>query len=231
LNPGTLFKQQLLRAKRYQAYRRIYRRSLMHAAYASSDRCLLAGLGGGMLLIVLPALQHAFWAAQTQVPDQPPALMSSNIPAMPLPPEMNMQAKNADTLFKPARLQLPDMPAAKQHAQIEQTSRTAKVALSYTRPWQLQILRPSVAEASMTDEIADGYRHLESGHLPLARQAFLTVLTYDTHSVEAMQGMLLIARRSGDGQSEAEYLDRLRLEIPFYEHDPDSHAYSDQGQG
>jgi hypothetical protein len=231
VNPCTLVKQQLLRAKRYQAYRRIYRGSLMHAAYATSDRCLLAGLGGGMLLIVLSALQHAFWAAHTQVPDQPPAMMNSNIPAMPFLPEMNMQAKNADTLFKPARLQLLDMPAAEQNAQIEQAPRTAKLALSYTRPWQLQILRPSVAQAPMADEIADGYRHLESGHLPLARQAFLMVLTYDTHSVEAMQGMLLIARRSGDGQSEAEYLDRLRLEIPFYEHDPDSHAYSDQGQG
>lgn len=216
----------MLRAKRYQAYRRIYRGSCMYSAYASSDRCLLAVLAGGMLLIVLPALQHVFWAAQTQVLDQPPPHFTSNIAAMPSLPTMNMQAKNADTLFKPAKQQAPSPEPLAQTEYI-----TAKAAVAYTRPWQLQIVRPPLT-ALMRGEIADGYRHLRSGQLPLARQAFLTALNRDTHSVEAIEGMLLLARQAGDSQSEADYLERLRLEIPYYEHDPEpaSQADSDQGQ-
>ncbi|MGQ2966060.1 hypothetical protein [Methylophilus sp.] len=200
----------------------------MNTAFTSSDRCLLAVLWVGILLIGLPIVQHVFLAAETQVPDQPPPLMTGDIPAMPLLSEMNMQAKSADSLFKPAKQPLPEAPAP--HAQADKSDRTANV-VPHLPPWQLQILRPPVAEALVLTEIADGYRHLRSGHLPLARQAFQIVLTHDTHSVEAMEGMLLLARRSGDGQSEADYLERLRLEIPFYEHDPVSHAYSDQGQG
>jgi hypothetical protein len=216
----------MLRAKRYQVYRSIYRGSCMHSAYASSDRCLLAVLAGGMLLIILPALQHVFWATQIQVLDQPPPHFTSNIAAMPSLPAMNMQAKNADTLFKPANQQ---SSSPQQQAQTEYIP--AKAAVPNTRPWQLQIVRPPLA-ALMRGEIADGYRHMRSGQLPLARQAFLTALTRDTHSVEAIEGMLLLARQAGDSLSEADYLERLRLEIPYYEYgqEPASQADSDQGQ-
>ncbi|MFD0914627.1 hypothetical protein [Methylophilus luteus] len=197
----------------------------MHSVYARSDRSLLAVLAGGLLLMILPALQHVFWAAQTQVLDQPAPHFTSNIAAMLSLPAINMQAKNADTLFKPAKQQ---PPSPQQQAQTEYIP--AKAAVAYTRPWQLQILRPPLA-ALMRGKIADGYQHLRSGQLALARQAFLTALTRDTHSVEAMQGMLLLARQAGDSQSEADYLERLRLEIPYYEHDPESASQADSDQG
>jgi hypothetical protein len=227
MNVYPLLKQQLLRARRHQSYRRIYRRSCLPSAYASSDRCLLAMLAGGVVLIVLTTLQHVLWAAEKQLLDQPPPRMTSNLPAMRLLPEVNLQAKNADTLFKPVKQPVPSL---EQHAQPEKSSLKTAVAAAHKRPWQLQIVRPAVAVALMSAEIDDGYRHLRVGQLPLARQVFLTALTHDSHSVEAMEGMLLIARQVGDSQSEADYLDRLRLEIPFYEHDSASHAHLEQGQ-
>lgn len=215
------------RIKLYLSFKKVYCASFRMTSSWKTEAGLTALLCSGMGLMVIVAcmqLRDVFIDTDTYVSDalsknvQPPPLLStSNLPAKQVLLENTIEEKNTDTLFQLDKQE--ELPALlpEQHTQTEKPNHAAKLPVRHTRLLLLQIQRPSASQTLMIDTISNAHQHLQSGRLSLARQAFLIALAQDTHSVEAMEGMLLVSRQLGDSQSEQEYLERLRQAIPDYD--------------
>lgn len=88
-------------------------------------------------------------------------------------------------------------------------------------PWQLQIQRPSLPEASVKHQLANAQYQLRAGNFELARQSFEHILLQDPHQVVALAGMLEVISQRGEIRQREDYLKRLRQEIPDYVPDDD----------
>ncbi|HSI27964.1 MAG TPA: hypothetical protein VK953_01685 [Methylophilus sp.] len=213
------------RIKLNLAFQKAYRGSFMMIPSSKGEKGLTALLCGGMGLMVMVACMqmkamfvdtenHAAEALSKNI--QPPPMLTSKLSAKQGLSEISIEGKNTDTLFQLDKQELLNVPSPEQHTQTEKPYRAAKLTLRHSQLWQLQIHRPFVPQALMVNAIANAHQRLQSGHVDLARQVFLNVLNHDMHSVGAIEGMLLVSRQLGDKQSEGEYLERLRQEIPDY---------------
>ncbi|MGP1716617.1 MAG: hypothetical protein ACTS9Y_05500 [Methylophilus sp.] len=219
-------KRFIRRIKLYLSFKKVYRGSLVLTPTWKTETGLTALLSAGMALmgvVTAVLIKTMFFDTQSHTAEvglknmQPPPLLTSHVPIEQKVSNSLVAVKNNETLFQLNKPPVQEAPPAEQHAQLERPHRTAKVPIQQMRPWHLQIHRPSMSTTHMEGIIANAHELLQSGQVSLARQAFLMLLTQDAHSVEAIAGMLLVSRQLGDSQSEEEYLEKLRQEIPDYE--------------
>lgn len=193
-----------------------YRGVLITPAYKPEVQ-LFALLGGGLGLIILMTCLHmqALFSDVDLHSFQPPPHRAIDIVAEQVKPEIAL-ANNHDSLFQLLKQDTPVNPLLTDA--VERDARP-KAAMRNTRLWQLQIHRPAISETLVINEIENAARQLQSGQVSVAQQTLRAVLARDSHSVEAMEVMRLASRQLGDVESEQQYLERLRLEIPEYDFD------------
>ncbi len=197
-----------------------YRGALITSAN-KDETGLFALLSTGIGVIVLMTCLHMktlFSDVELNANLRPPPLIAATIAAGQVKPEIVLKTNNNDSLFQLAKQDAPASPPSAESGNINQQPNKP---VHRTRLWQLHIQRPVVPETLVINEVAHAARQLQSGDVSLAQQTLQALLTRDHHSVEAMEGMRLVARQIGDAESEQKYLEMLRLEIPDYDLDRD----------
>lgn len=103
-----------------------------------------------------------------------------------------------------------DRTASAPPAQASQQSLSPPLSMS------LHIEQLPQLQAGLKMQLNQATQQLQSGRLALARQTFEQVLRQDPHQVIALAGMLVITSQRGEIQQRAEYLARLRQEMPDF---------------
>lgn len=219
MSPLSMMAQLAIRIKLHRLFTGTYRRSLVTAACWKTEKGLTSLLCGGMGLILFTTclqLRAVFFDTGTLALNQPPQLLVTHTSAPQAMPEIVLKRYGDNSVFQLTKQHAPEIIPAKQHAEPDKQEHAVQVPLRNIRQWQLQIYRPPISDAFMLGTIAHAQKQLQSGQVGLARQAFLAVLTQDSHCVEAIEGMLQVSRQLGDREGEEAYLERLRQEIPDY---------------
>lgn len=226
MNPMTIMTEFFCHIRLYRSMRSVYRGSIISTADWKNERALTAVLCAGAGLMIIAAnfnIRTIFFGTEVQAREplskniQSPSLLTATIPTQEPLPEASFKGKRTHSLFKLAKHVAFEPPNRVQHVGLEKPAHKAEIPAHDSRFWQLQIQHSTVSEALMRGAMTDADKYLYSGHVDLARQAYMSVLTQDAHNVEALEGMLVVARRLKDIQNEEVYLERLRLEIPDYD--------------
>lgn len=161
-------------------------------------------------LVQMPNKDHPYKGIES-VPL--PRLVSTGGDTLGLTPDTH-HYERGDSLF---RLSRPVIEANTPQAVISPAETVEKNHRFLPLPslWQLQIQQTTDSEET-TRALANASKYLQSGELGLARRSLMSVLSRDTHHVQALAGLALISRKVGNMDEETEYIAALRQVVPDY---------------
>lgn len=109
-----------------------------------------------------------------------------------------------------------EKPLTEDHTVTAPPAQASQQSLSPRLSMSLHIQQVPQLQAHLKTQLNQAKQQLQSGRLAMARQSFEQVLRQDPHQVIALAGMLVITSQRGEIQQRAEYLARLRQEIPDF---------------
>lgn len=210
------------RTKINWTYGRAYRRALIKPAIWSNERILNTLLLAGIGLMVFLICQHAMWILRKeplQAFIKPPQQLQVKPAHEKIMPKSGLTLNRQVSLFtliKPSNISKET--EAKDSGNRENAARKLEAPVINPRAWRIQIQSPHLVEDGALNNISNAHKYLQAGNVDLATQVFQSILLQDPHRVEALVGMWLVSKTLGHAQTQEEYLQRLRQEIPDYIH-------------